>query len=171
MPVRPAARTSRLLFDGRSVGAWRAAHDPTSLAAVDLVSSLPGPGTTVESSLRLRFGLSGGVPASQFTALTVDTPQGVEPSNRVAFIARAERPMRISVQMQTDKARWQRSIYVDTFNQPHTIFFDEFMPVGEADAGRAPLADVRSILFVVDTTNTKPGVSGRVWIAAPSLQE
>ena len=79
--------------------------------------------------------------------------------------------MRISVQIRTDKARWQRSIYVDTFNQPHTIFFDEFTPVGETETYRAPLADVRSILFVVDTTNTKPGASGRVWISAPSVQE
>ena len=166
LPVRPPARTSRPLFDGRTLGTWGIEHDPTSLGAVDLVSSVTG-----ENSLRLRFGLSGGAPASQFTALAVGTPQGVAPNDRIDFIARAEHPMRISVQIRTATARWQRSIYVDTFNQPHTIFFDEFTPVGEAETYRAPLADVRAILFVVDTTNTKAGASGRVWITAPSLQQ
>ena len=39
------------------------------------------------------------------------------------------------------------------------------VPVGSGDAGRVPTsAAIRSLLFVVDTTNTKPGVSGRIWI-------
>ena len=166
LPERPPARASHPLFDGKTIGAWRIEHDATSLGAVDLVLSVTG-----EQSLRLRFGLSGGVPASQFTALAIDTPQGVAPNDRIDFTARAEHPMRISVQIRTDTERWQRSIYIDTVNQPHTIFFDQFLPVGETDTDRAPLADVRAILFVVDTTNTKPGASGRVWIATPSLQE
>ena len=164
LPLRPPARTSRALFDGKSIGAWRIEHDATSLGAVDLVMPPTGDG-----SLRLRFGISDGVPASQFTALAVDTPQGVASSDRIEFTARAEHPMRISVQMRTDTARWQRSVYVDTVNQTHTIFFDEFTPVGETETFRPPLAEVRTLLFVVDTTNTKPGASGRVWIAAPAL--
>jgi len=166
LPVRPPAKTSRPLFDGRSIESWRIAHDSTSLGALDLATPVTG-----ENSLRLRFALSGGAPASQFTALGVATPQGIAQSDRISFTARAERPMRISVQLQTGKARWQRSIYVDTFNQPHTIFFDEFTPVGDTDTYRAPLADVRNILFVVDTVNTKPGASGRLWISSPALQE
>ena len=165
-PARPPARLSRALLDARAIGDWRIEHDATSLGAVDLVTSPAG-----ESSLRLRFGLSGGAPASQFTALAIDTPQGVAPNDRIAFVARAEHPMRISVQLRTDKGRWQRSVYVDTFNQPHTIFFDELRPVGETETYRAPPAGVRTLLFVVDSTNTKPGASGRVWIAAPSLQQ
>ena len=166
LPIRPPARVSHPLLDVRAIGDWRIAHDATSLGAVDLVTSATG-----ENSLRLRFGLSGGAPASQFTALAVGTPQGVAPNDRIEFIARAEHPMRISVQLRTDKGRWQRSVYVDTFNQPHTIFFDEFTPAGETDTYRAPLADVRTLLFVVDLTNTKPGASGRVWIAAPTFQQ
>ena len=127
-PTRPPARTSHALFDARALDSWRIEHDPTSVGAVDLVTSATG-----ENSLRLRFGLSGGAPASQFSALTVDTPHGIAPSDRIAFVARAEHPMRISVQIRTDKARWQRSIYIDTFNQPRTIFLDEFTPVGETD--------------------------------------
>ena len=79
--------------------------------------------------------------------------------------------MRISVQLQTETGRWQRSIYVDTFSQPHTIFLDDFAPAGETASSRAPLPDVRNILFVVDTVNTKPGASGRFWISSPRLEQ
>jgi len=165
-PARPPARVSHPLFDGRSPGLWRVVSDPTSLAALDLAASIAS-----GNSLRMRFGLSGGAPASQFAALLVPTPQGIAPNDRLSFSARAEQPMRISVQLQTETARWQRSIYVDIASQPHTIFFDEFTPVGETDTYRPRSGDVRNVLFVVDTTNTKPGASGRLWISAPALEE
>ena len=63
------------------------------------------------------------------------------------------------------------SLTVDTTNQPHVLFFDDFVPISTNDPVRVPLADVRTILFVADTTNTKPGASGRLWIGAPSIQE
>ncbi len=164
-PIRPPAKTSLPLFGAASAAAWRVVNDPTSVAALDVVQTLAG-----DSVLRMRFGLSGGAPASQFAALSVATPMGIVGNDRVSFEVRAEKAMRISVQLQTDRARWRRSVYVDTFNQTHTIFFDDFTPVGETDTYRAPLAEVRNILFVVDTVNTKPGESGRVWISSPALQ-
>jgi hypothetical protein len=165
VPARPPATSSRPLFDGTSAAAWSVEHDPTSLGALDLAGS-----TTGENSLRLRFGLATGVPAGQFAALSVPTPQGVSPGSRIAFSVRAERPMRMSVQLRTKDARWQRSIYVDTMSQPHTIFFEEFAPVEAKGTDRVPLEDVRTVLFVVDTTNTKPGDGGRLWITAPRIE-
>ena len=77
--------------------------------------------------------------------------------------------MRVSVQLRRGAAgggeRWQRSVYVDTFDQQRTVFFDDCR-AGRQTA-RRPTADstaIRSLLFVVDTTNTKPGASGRIWI-------
>ena len=32
------------------------------------------------------------------------------------------------------------------------------------DDGTSRLADVRDVLFVVDTINTRPGVSGQLWL-------
>ena len=164
IPARPPARTSRLLFDGRSTETWRVVTDATSLGALDMT-----PTTTVDNALRLRFGLSTST-ANQFVALSVATPQGVASNDRLSFSTRAEKPMRISVQLQTEKARWQRSVYVDTDTQAHTIFFDEFTPIGDSETYRVPLGDVRNVLFVVDTTNTRPGASGRLWITSPALQ-
>jgi hypothetical protein len=166
VPPRPPAKTSHPLFDVAKAASWSVANDPTSLAAMDVVKSVSG-----DSSMRLRFGLSGGAPGNQFAALMVATPQGIAGHDRLRFDARAEGPMRISVQLQTEKARWRRSIYVDASNQTQTIFLDEFTPVGETETYRAPLAEVRNILFVVDTVNTKPGASGRLWIASPALEE
>ena len=164
IPARAPARTSRLLFDGRSTETWRVVTDATSLGALDMT-----PTTTVDNALRLRFGLSTST-ANQFVALSVATPQGVASNDRLSFSTRAEKPMRISVQLQTEKARWQRSVYVDTDTQAHTIFFKDFVPIGETESYRPPLADVRNVLFVIDATNTKPGASGRLWIASPALQ-
>jgi len=115
--------------------------------------------------------LASGPPASQFVALSVDTPRGVAPNDRISFQARAERPLRISVQLRAGQSRWARSVFVDTVNQPHVIPFDDFRGVDEAAPGRVPVSDVKTVLFVIDTTNTKPGTSGRLWIAAPALQK
>jgi hypothetical protein len=172
-PVRPAATGTQALFDGRSVASWRVEHDPASLAAVDVatsVTSLTATTERTEPGLRLRFGLAGGAAASQYAALVVEVPEGVFPNDRLRFTVRAERPMRLSVQLRTERGRWQRSVYVDTFNQERTVYFDELRLVGSTDPDRPAAAEVRSLLFVVDSTNTKPGTSGRVWITNPVLE-
>jgi hypothetical protein len=81
--------------------------------------------------------------------------------------------MRISVQLRGGDGvvdRWQRSIYVDTFDREHTVFVDDCLPVGTTRTDRAPLPHVRGVMFVVDTTNSKPGASGRLWIKKAALQ-
>jgi hypothetical protein len=162
----PTPTTSLPLFDGSLTG-WRVEEDPTSLGAVDLALT----GTTSEPALRWRFGLSSAPAAAQYVALIVDLPHGVEPSDRVAFTIRAERPMRISVQLRTARDRWQRSVHIEAFNREQTVLFDDFQPAGPTASGRPALGDVRSLMFVVDTTNTKPGTSGRIWITEPVLQK
>jgi len=157
--------TSLPLFDG-SVTGWRVEEDPTSLGAVDVAAT----GITMVPALRWRFGLSSAAAAAQYVALIVDLPQGVASSDRFAFTIRAEHPMRVSVQLRTARDRWQRSVYVEAFNREKTIRFDDFQPAGPTAAEKPPLPDVRSLLFVVDTTNTKPGASGRIWITGPVLQ-
>jgi hypothetical protein len=166
VPPPPAATTSTPLFDGRSTTNWHIYRDPASLGAMDASTSESG-----DSVLPLRLTLASGPLASQFVAFGVETPGGVASYDRVSFTVRAQQPMRISVQMQTEQSRWERSVYVDVFNQAHTIFFDDFRQVEGTPALAPPLGDVRRILFVVDTTNTKPGTSGRVWITAPALQK
>ena len=47
--------------------------------------------------------------------------------------------------------------------------FADMTPIGVTDEPRPPKANVRAIMFVVDTTNTRPGASGRLWIGDPRL--
>jgi hypothetical protein len=167
-PVRPPAAATQVIFDGRSVAGWRVEYDPTSLAAVDPVPTLGG------NDLRFRFGLAGGPLVGQVAALVLDSPLGLAASDRVAFTMRAEQPMRVSVQLRTgerESDRWARSVYVDSSDQEHTVYFNDMMPVGQTRTFNPPLAAVRSLLFVVDTTNTKPGASGRLWMKSAALKK
>ena len=62
-------------------------------------------------------------------------------------------------------------VYVATFDQERTVYFDDLMPVGATHTFKAPLPGIRNVLFVVDRTNTKPGTSGRIWISRAVLQQ
>jgi len=162
----PAAAATEPLFDGHSLTGWTAVQDPTSVGAVDPVLI----GTAGQPALRWRFGLASGLAAGQFAALIAGLPQGLASFDRVTFTARAERPMRLSVQLRTDEnRRWQRSVYIDTLNRDRTVSFDDMRPADPSTSGKPAAADVRSLMFVVDTTNTKPGTSGRIWMAEPRL--
>jgi len=171
LPTRPVAATSVPIFDGRSADGWRVEHDPTSLAAVEPAPVVGG------AELRFRYGLAGGTPSGQVAALAFDTPRGVAGSDRLTFSVRAEHPMRVSVQLRmgddqgaASRERWKRTVYVDLAAQDHTIFFDDLKPVGQTHAPLPDLAGIRSLLFVVDATNTKMGDSGRIWIKKAALE-
>ncbi len=168
---RPLARETQAMFDGRSVAGWRAEHDPSSLAVVETTTAING------GELRFRFGLEGGDAPGRVVALAFDTPRGTAPNDRIALTIRAERPMRIAVQLRAGEEqgeasgeRWKRTIYVDTTYQERTVYFDDFKPVGQTHSITPVFDSIRSILFVVDATNTKPGDSGRIWIKSAALQ-
>jgi hypothetical protein len=152
------------LFDGRSTTGWHVEHDATSVAAVDFAGESPG------AELRFRFGLAGGAAVGQWVAVIVDTPSGISAYRQLATAIRAEQPMRVSVQFRDTAAdRWQRSVYIDRELAERTIGFDDLTPVGVTPSPLPSAAAVRSILFVVDTTNTKPGTSARLWIGRADL--
>jgi hypothetical protein len=164
---RPAAVETRAIFDGKTVGGWRVERDPTSLAAMEPADTVGG------GEIRLRFGLAGGPPGGQVAALVFDAPDGIARYDRLRFSIRGERPMRVSMQLRDSASpagRWQRSIYVDTTQQEYTVFFDDLVPVGETRPPRPDLASIRSVLFVVDANNTRPGTSARLWIRSAALE-
>jgi hypothetical protein len=159
-----AAPGGRPLFDGKTTTGWGFEHDPHSLAALEV----GGIGTTPE--LRFRFGLADGRPAFQYASLIGKVPEGVAPYDAVAFALRAERPMRVSVQVRDPTMdRWQRSVYVDASLQQKVIQFDDMTPVGVTHSAHPAPEAIRDIMFVVDLTNTKAGTSGRIWLRDPAL--
>jgi predicted metal-dependent phosphoesterase TrpH len=163
---QPDTRTvAQGIFDGNgAAGGWRIEHDANSVGAVDIA----GAGGAAE--LRYRFGLAGGPAIGQFTSLAYDLPSGAGDANAVSFTIRAERAMRVSLQLRDSAAdRWQRSIYVDASARERTVTLDDFLPVGVTRVARPARDTLRAIMFVVDTTNTRPGTSGRIWIRNAAL--
>ena len=60
--------------------------------------------------------------------------------------------------------RWGKTFFVHDSLAPIELRFDDFRPLGVTATERPPLARVDSLLLVVDTLNTSPGASGRIWI-------
>jgi hypothetical protein len=167
-PQYPRAGTTEPLFAGESVSAWHVEQDPTSVAAVDLAPIVGG------AALRFRFGLSNQITPTPYVALAVDTPHGIAGYDRLTFTIRAEQPMRVSVQLRARREsgafeRWQRSVYVAAAEEARTVFLDDFTPVGSAQQSKPRIAEIASVLFVVDPVNTRRGTSGRIWLKHVAL--
>jgi hypothetical protein len=168
--VEPQVLASRLLYDGKDGGLWSSEADPSSLAALDQVLADGG-----RSQLLFRFGLAGGPPVHQYAAIVANTTGGVDGFDRIRFTGRAERPMRISVQLRVSvpgapDERWQRSVYLDPAERPHMVRFADMIAVGQTRSPRPPLSEVHSLVFAVELTNTRPGASGRIWIPGAALE-
>ena len=69
-----------------------------------------------------------------------------------------------SLAVSGDGERWHRSVYLDETAREVTVFFDDMTARGPTSRRRPNLSDVRHVLFVVDTVNTRPGTSGQIWI-------
>jgi len=130
------------------------------------------------AELRFLYGLAGGAPIGQVAALAFDTPRGLSAYDRLSFSIRAEHPMRIAVQFRSGadqgpaaRDRWKRTVYADVSAQDRTVYFDDLTPVGETHTATPPLDRIRTILFVVDATNTKMGDSARIWIRNVALEK
>jgi len=125
---------------------------------------------TDPSTLTLRFTLGGGRASNQFAALVVAISGGLTTYRGLTFSGRADRPMRIGVQLRpagrNNPPRWQRSVYLDRSPRTITIDFADMRPVPRAVTRPIPLASIDAVMFVVDTNNTTPGTSGAVTIGA-----
>lgn len=168
--ARPEATFTdrRSLFDGRTTAGWSWEGDATSQAAVDLAALVTG------ARVRLRYGLSGGAKVGQYAAAAVDTPGGAADADGVRFLVRGDGPMRISLQVRAEvpgaePERWERSVYLDANEAERTVRFADMRPVGTTHSPTPPTAGIRTIMFVVDTTNSRPGSSGRLWLGAVRL--
>ena len=90
--------------------------------------------------------------------------ENVAAYDRIQFRGSASAPMRVSVEVRVPSRsggeRWHRSVYLDQEPRDITVFLDDMRPIGPTSSYRANLATVDSVLFVVDTTNARPGTSG-----------
>ena len=161
-PIRPPPSEFASQYDNGLAPDSTVETSPRSVAALDIV-----PGTS-GTELSLRWGLGGTMAESPHAALVKPAGPALSGYDRLIFTARADRPMRLSVQLRVptpgDGERWHRSIHIDETPREVTVFFDDVRPAGVTAQRRLPVKDVRDVLFVVDTVNAKPGTSGQIWI-------
>ena len=129
---------------------WRVEKDPVSSGVLSLLGG----------DITMQYRLAPGPQASQFVGAAADlAPQ--DPFTRLTFRARAGQPMRLSVQLRfpPDDDRWVKSVYLDATERDITIAVDELRA---ADHSIRPLPPglPRSILFVADLVNARPGSQG-----------
>jgi hypothetical protein len=147
------------LYENGEARGWRIETSPRSKAAIDVVRTIGG------TELLLRWGVGGASSESPYAAFAMPAGTFISGYDRLLFTARAEKPMRVSVQFRLENGdRWRRSVYLDGTARQVAVFFDDVRPVGDTAQRRLPLAEVRDVLFVVDTVNTKPGSAGQFWI-------
>jgi hypothetical protein len=150
---------------------------PPSLTAVSLAETNgeSSPGSinefTASSDIAWHYRLGDGVAAGQYAAIRVPV-RGLEAFTSVRFDVSSERPMRLWVQLRKPDGsgeRWGRSVYSEQVGRTAAVSFDRLKPIGPTATERAALASVDSLLFVVDTVNTRPGSEGRVKLSNVAL--
>jgi hypothetical protein len=159
--ARAAATTKKDVYADGAASEWAVEHSSASQAAVDVVKAASG------TQLLFRYAISGGASSHPFAALATPAGPALGEHDRLTFTARADRPMRLSVQLRahtSDPAgeRWHRSVFVDTARREISVWFDEMTPRGVTATPKPPLEKIASLLFVVDTVNTPAGTAGQL---------
>jgi hypothetical protein len=168
---RPDVRMTDAIA-GPSADEWNIETSTGSEGAIDVVDGLQG-----GQEALLRFALSGRLSDEPYVAYVASVEDAFVARDRMSFSVRADRSMRVDVQVRTatpqpgggDAAplgeRWHRSVYVDEDLQNVTVRLEDLLPKGPTDAEVPVSAAIDSLLFVVDTVNTAVGTGGRIWVS------
>ena len=156
-----APRVFTTLYEGGTPRGWTVEKSAASDAALDVIAALAG------TQLLLRFAISGTPADNPYAAFVMPATGAIAMHDRLVFTARAGRPMRLSVQLRApggEGERWQRSVYLDEMPRGIEIPFNDFRPLGTTTSALPVLSKIDSVLFVVDTVNTKIGSNGQIQI-------
>jgi hypothetical protein len=163
VPQTQAAATvvpdpERTLFPATPFG-WSVEHDNRSKANLH----------REEGAMRFEFQLAGDAAARPRVAIAAP-PLAILPNDHVMFTMRADRAMRVSIQLRSGadgsrEERWQRSVYVDTHDREIAVPFDSMSPVGTTTTAKPRLDATPSLVLVIDTTHARAGASGQLWMA------
>jgi len=120
-----------------------------------------------EPPIGWRFALSPGTAAGQFAAVHLPVVGGLAAFDRVRFTVRSAAPLRAWVQLRAGQAteRWGKTFYADGELRMVELSLRDFLPIGATSSATPPLARVDSVLFVVDTLNSRPGASGSLTLS------
>lgn len=143
-------------------GRWHVEKDPDSSARIEASGS----------ALTVDYTLASGSRRSQFVAAVADLQTGFPAFKGISFSISSSRPARVSVQLRYATGggeRWGKSVYVDAERRQSIVSVDQMIPA-DLQEGRAPdTSTARSLLFVVDLTNARPGDSNSIRIGEVNL--
>lgn len=150
-PPQPLLLDELHVTESLGLGAWRIEKDPASTAQLKA--------DRIGAALRYDLAASGA--PSPFVALAADIPN-VPPVHALLFTARADAPMRVSVQLRfaPEGQRWRTSVYLDETERDILVPLERMVPAEGREAAMPPLTQGRSLLFVVDRVNARPGDAG-----------
>ena len=154
------AKISGTFFEDTDMTNWVVEKDPESEASMRSFDPLH------PSMVQLDYKLSKRETKNAYAAVIHSVVVNTAKHDRIVFSGRADRPMRLAVQLrlsgESSIERWQRSVYLDESFGEATVFFDQMKPIGQTNAKGFRLTDVRTLLFVIDTLNTRTGIPGAV---------
>ena len=115
----------------------------------------------------LQYTLRAGERGNQYVA--VAAPLSGKLFRALRLQLRADRPMRISLQLRRpDGRRWRDSIYVDDSARDLVVPLARLASV-DGRSGAAVATEMNSLLLVVDLVNAVPGASGKLTIERVAL--
>jgi hypothetical protein len=158
---RPAPTTSTLHWAGGDTTGWAIEASARSKGRFEVVDAVEG------SQLSFEYALGGVLSEGPFVALAMAAGTSLPRHDRLVFSARADKPMRVDVQLRSAErggARWRRSVYLDSTPRDIAVFFDEMKPIAPNTESPATLGGIDTVLFVLDSANTSLGVNGRIWL-------
>ena len=164
-PAAAVATRSEVL--AAAADAWRIEHAANADARLEPAGGAP-PAAGAAPPVRLTYSLAPGARASQYAALVMSDVGGLSWAGWLRVRLSADRPMRVSLQLREPLGgqaarRWYRSLVIGPDVSTHVVPLADFQPIDDA-SGPPPVTRVRSVLVVVDTTNTPPGQTGTVTV-------
>jgi hypothetical protein len=123
-----------------------------------------------EGAVRWQWALAPGAPTGQFAAVRI--PIGnLASAQAVRIRVRSDRPARLWLQARAGAAteRWGTTFYAEATEREVDVRLPRLRPIGRPSSASPPLANVDSLLIVVDTLNARPGQRGGVTIRSVAL--
>jgi hypothetical protein len=123
-------------------------------------------------ALEWRFALAGGPRGQQYAAMRFPVDGSLASHGRLQLRARSDGPRRLWAQLRApvpgdrhaEGERWGQTFYLDEGLTAVELRFDQFRALGPVSSPLPVLGRIDSLLLVVDTLNSVPGATGRVWI-------
>jgi hypothetical protein len=161
----PAPSATEPLVTGSKLRGWRTEQDETSRVTIERAPGSPRPRAIVA-----QFTLGGGASGGQYVAVTRHLDREVPLFDHVAFSARASDPLRLFVELRDDRGqRWRHSVYLSTASREIVLPYTDFTPIAGGTAA-LNVAQIHTLLFVIDMTNARPGTKGSVTLGEVRLQ-